>query len=471
MGTDVCFPKRVFQKFKSFKFKDLFKHRPSCPFRKKPIEVQPVEVDLPEKSVVAHFMMGLTSTYQQSDFEWDINNAIIYGFDGFALNFGNDDWMMDKLKLMYDAADAVNKDFKLYLMLDMAAMGSVSADVATNYVKTFAKRSHQATIDGKIVVGTFSGESINFGQSSVNDGWQTQFKDALASAGINIFFIPCWSLDASTIYEKYTVADCFLKWNCWPYYSGSPMSDSEDQVYMQHAKGNKKKYMGAVSPCMFTHFSDKNFVFFSEGLWYTRWLQMIKLQPNYLQVVTWNDYGESHYIGPTNNNAAFPVSGSNSHEWVDQFTHVPLAGTLPYFIQMYKQGTTDLPSNFNGPSTLFFTYRIHSKNAKANGDSIGQPENYQNSKDEIDVIAFSKSSFSLKVSVNGTVLGTVNMQAGVTSNSFSFVVNDKTVAGLPLFQIYEGSSEVSQATGPLSILADDKVTQYNFNLCCGSLNW
>ncbi|WBW72422.1 glucan endo-1,3-alpha-glucosidase Agn2 [Schizosaccharomyces osmophilus] len=471
MGTDICFAKKIPQKFKSFKFKNLFKHTPFSPSHKQSQDVAVETADLPEKAVVAHFMMGLTSTYQQADFEWDINNAIGYGLDGFALNFGNDSWMMEKLQLVYKAADAVNKNFKLYLNLDMAAMGSVPASVVTNYVKTFAQSKHQATIDGKVLVGTFSGETVTFGEANANNGWQTEVKDALASAKIDIFFLPCWSLDASDIYENNTVADAFFKWNSWPYYSGTPLSDSEDQTFLQHAKSTKKKYMGGVSPCMFTHFASKNFVFFSEGLWYSRWMQMIQLQPDYLQVITWNDYGESHYIGPTNNNAAFPVDGTNAHDWVDAFTHVPLAATLPYFIQMYKQGTTGLPSNFQGPSTLFYTYRIHSKNAKANGDSIGQPDNSQNSKDEIDVIAFSSSSFTLKVSVNGTVLGSANMKAGVTANSFSFVQNNATVSGLPLFQIFKGASEVSQGTGPLSILADDSVPQYNFNLSCGAVYW
>ncbi|EPX74342.1 glucan endo-1,3-alpha-glucosidase Agn2 [Schizosaccharomyces octosporus yFS286] len=467
MGNDICCVKRIPQKLKSIKFKNPFKHKPS--FASKDATVK--TADLPEKAVVAHFMMGLTSTYQQADFEWDINNAVGYGFDGFALNFGNDSWMMEKLQLVYNAADAVNKDFKLYLNVDMAAMGNVPASVVTNYVKTFAYRNHQATIDGKVLVGTFAGETNTFGQANANDGWQTQVKDALASSGINIFFLPSWALDANNIYETHPVADGFLKWNSWPYYTGTPLSDSEDQVYLQHARSSNKKYMGGVSPCMFTHFTSKNFVFFYEGLWYSRWMQMIKLQPDYLQVITWNDYGESHYIGPTNNNAAFPVDGSNAHDWVDAFTHVPLASTLPYFIQMYKQGTTGLPSNFHGPSTLFFTYRVHSKNAKATGDPIGEPQNSQNSRDEIDVIAFSSSSFTVKVSINGTVLGSANMQAGVTANSFSFVQNNAAVAGVPLFQIFNGTSEVSQASGPLAILADNQVTQYNFNFCAGAVYW
>ena len=31
---------------------------------------------------------------------------------------------------------------------------------------------------------------------------------------------------------------------------------------------------------------------------YLRWLEILANPPQYLELVTWNDYGESHYIGP-----------------------------------------------------------------------------------------------------------------------------------------------------------------------------
>ncbi|KAL2312078.1 Glucan endo-1,3-alpha-glucosidase agn2 [Schizosaccharomyces pombe] len=426
---------------------------------------------LPNKAVVAHFMMGLTYNYAQSDFQNDIQNAISLGLDGFVLNFGNDSWMMSKLTLMYNAADALNLQFLLYLNLDMSEMSTVPASTLVNYVQTFANRGHQARINNNVVVGTFLGQDINFGQSSVNQGWQVAFKNALASAGINIFFMPTWPLDASTIYQTYPVADGFCKWNCWPYYTSSPTSDAEDLVYIQNSKATNKKYMATVSPIFYTHFTSKNYSFFSEGLWFTRWMQLIKDQPDYVQVLTWNDYGESTYIGPTNYAADFPVIGSNSHEWVDSFTHAPLSYSLPLFIQMYKQNTTGLPSNFSGISQLYVTYRVHSKNATASSDSIPRPDNYQNSSDVISVISFAKSSYTLRVSVNGTVLGTTNVNAGVQSANVSFIVNNTAAAGLPLFQILNGTTVIAQGYGPLNILGNNSVVLYNFNFCTTRISW
>lgn len=42
----------------------------------------------------------------------------------------------------------------------------------------------------------------------------------------------------------------------------------------------------------------KNWVFPSDLLWYNRWNEVLSLGPRFLEIITWNDYGESHYIGP-----------------------------------------------------------------------------------------------------------------------------------------------------------------------------
>lgn len=35
-----------------------------------------------------------------------------------------------------------------------------------------------------------------------------------------------------------------------------------------------------------------------EDLWYERWEAINWLGPDLVEIVTWNDWGESHYIGP-----------------------------------------------------------------------------------------------------------------------------------------------------------------------------
>lgn len=74
-----------------------------------------------------------------------------------------------------------------------------------------------------------------------------------------------------------------------------------DSAYMTALAG--KPYIAPVSAWFSTHFGpevsySKNWVFPSDLLWFNRWNEILTLGSQFLEIVTWNDYGESHYIGP-----------------------------------------------------------------------------------------------------------------------------------------------------------------------------
>lgn len=108
---------------------------------------------------------------------------------------------------------------------------------------------------------------------------------------------------------------------------------------------SRKSYMGAVSPWFFTvsncfkthgvrasthvalqHYGpdtyNKNWIYRSDDwLFAERWEMLIanRNRVNFAEVVTWNDYGESHYVGPIE--GIQPMSQS----WVDGFDHQGMA--------------------------------------------------------------------------------------------------------------------------------------------------
>jgi glucan endo-1,3-alpha-glucosidase len=59
-----------------------------------------------------------------------------------------------------------------------------------------------------------------------------------------------------------------------------------------------------VSPWFFTHYNpqtfNKNWLYLSDTLLIDRWNEILNLQPQLVELITWNDFGESHYIGITN---------------------------------------------------------------------------------------------------------------------------------------------------------------------------
>ena len=42
----------------------------------------------------------------------------------------------------------------------------------------------------------------------------------------------------------------------------------------------------------------KNWVFPSNDLWFNRWNEVLAAGPKFIEIITWNDYGESHYVAP-----------------------------------------------------------------------------------------------------------------------------------------------------------------------------
>lgn len=73
--------------------------------------------------VFAHFMVGIVSTYQPSNWERDMNLAKSYGIDGFALNVGKDSYTESQLKMAYDAAAKVG--FEVFVSFDVSWEGEI----------------------------------------------------------------------------------------------------------------------------------------------------------------------------------------------------------------------------------------------------------------------------------------------------------------------------------------------------------
>ena len=106
-----------------------------------------------------------------------------------------------------------------------------------------------------------------------------------------------------------------------------------------------------------------------------------------MEIVTWNDFGESHYIGPVRADSAQP----NSQAWVNGFDHTGKSTLLinidsidlvvrvawldmtGYFAQAFKSGTSPILTK----DTLYLWARTHPKEATASNDPVGKPTNFE----------------------------------------------------------------------------------------------
>ena len=295
-------------------------------------------------------------------------------------------------------------NFKMFLSLDMTSLSCGSwtdAQALVALVQRFASSSAQAKFNGKVLVSTFAGSDCTFGTGSAN-GWQTSFVDVLSAAGLDIFFVPSVFSDIST-FASTTWMDGELNWNSgWPM-GGSDLTTASDVQYM-NALGNKA-YMAAISPFFFTHFGanswNKNWLYRGDDwLFATRWEQVISMrqQVKMTEILTWNDYGESSYIGPID--GALPA---NSGDWVNGFDHTALGPLTAYYSAAFKTGSYPQITQ----DKIIMWQRPHAHDAIASSDPAGQPTGWQNTEDNLYAI------------VMATAPGSVTLNAGSTSQTFS----------------------------------------------------
>lgn len=191
--------------------------------------------------------------------------------------------------------------------------------------------------------------------------------------------MPFWPLDANRIYDENPVADGFQVWKSWPYDVDEEVSFDEDRIYANKGHSKGKTVMSGVSPCFFTHFDSKNYIFRSEDTWIKRWNDLINSDSDFAQVITWNDFGESHHVGPVNPAAAYPAfGGGNARDWTEGMSNEAFHHMLPFYVQWFK---TKRQPEITGNS-VYLWHRIHSKWAPSvNHDPLPKPRNWEFAKD------------------------------------------------------------------------------------------
>jgi len=360
-----------------------------------------------EHQVWAHHMVGNTYSYSRADWETDIRAAQAAGIDGFALNVGTEQWQRDQSAVAYAAAEGTG--FKMFLSLDMTSLGCWSQADANNlvsYTSQFAKSEAQAHHNGKVLVSTFSGSDCNFGVGG-SQGWQSQYVDVLKNQGVNIFFVPSIFSDVST-FSSNTWMDGELNWNsAWPVGDNS-ISTNTDERYMNALGG--KEYMAAVSPYFFTHFGqdtwNKNWIYKGDDwLYCTRWEQLIAMRDRVqqLEILTWNDYGESSYIGP--------IHGSlprGSEVWTRGFDHQGLNILTQYYSTAFKTG--QYPTITKDSLVMWSRPHAHDANAP---DYIGKPTGWDWTDDNMYAVVLTTGPAQVTLT-SGSNTETFSVQGGLT---------------------------------------------------------
>ncbi|KAL2262626.1 hypothetical protein VTK26DRAFT_661 [Humicola hyalothermophila] len=292
--------------------------------------------------VFAHVIVGNTPQYELADWEDDIRLAQEAKIDGFVLNIAfNDPNNSRSLDLAFQAANDLG--FKLFFSFDYLAQGPWPKEDVTAILQQFGPDPAYFKPDGaRPFASTFEGPDNA-------DDWPD------IKAATDAFFVPDWSSvdPAESVTLAGGVVDGLFSFEAWPTGDTNMTTDTDRQFLealgrgeqggreTQGGDGGAKAYMMPVAPWFFTNLPGlgKNWLWRGDELWDLRWRQVAEVRPDFVEILTWNDYGESHYIGPVwEKGAGLFAAFEAPIDYVAGMTHDGWRKLLPFYIDVYKAG-------------------------------------------------------------------------------------------------------------------------------------
>lgn len=417
--------------------------------------------------------MGNTHPFTEADWARTFDLAEEAGLDGLVLNLGKERWQLERLATAYNMASrrlrrpVLNaKPIQLMMSLDMSdipseswAHGKILVDTLVRHIQSPAQMRHGE--DNRPLLTTFGGEDAKFG----GRGWHgvlARFAEK-SHNGKRPFFWPGFHQDSKAIIENEDVDGTFAWSNAWPQ-NNHRLTLTQDLPFLM----DKKPHMMGVSPLFFTHYGktgrynfDKNFIYRSDDLLYpSRWREILELAPDHspemVQVISWNDYGESHAISPSM--GAEPGSRS----WTRYMNHVAFREMTSYFGSRWRDGAPEVSDEI----VIWAWYRIHGKNAKASLDPVPRPENADWAQDLINAVVLVPEALEdvLFEVVNGRGKGSTHsfkLRKGMNMLTMGFQ------PGRVDMYLHSKLGLHIRAKGK-GILKDDDISKYNFNFWSGA---
>lgn len=283
-----------------------------------------------EPSSTNTHQVGNTPNYDLTDWEDDIKLAQAAKIDAFVLNIASGDPNNDRsLDLAFKAANTLN--FKLFFSFDYLAQGPWRKEDVIVLLKKFGPDPAYFKHDGKRpFASTFEGPG------NAND-WPA------IKAATDAFFIPDWSSvnPAESVVLANGVIDGLFSFDAWPTGNTNMTTDTDRPFLDSLKKAGNKAYMMPVAPWFFTNLPglNKNWLWRGDELWDVRWAQVAELQPDFVEILTWNDYGESHYIGPVKEKGTGLFKAFKAEvDYSRGMTHDGWRKLLPFYVEVYKTG-------------------------------------------------------------------------------------------------------------------------------------
>ena len=411
---------------------------------------------IPGKFVFAHYMVCIPTVgagATVADYKKEIEEAQSRGIDGFVLNCGawtDKEGGMYKKRTgqIYQAAKELGTDFKLFISADYAT--GLTLPETRDMVETFRNHPNQFRWQGKPVLSTFGGGAA-----------QTEFVKKEFSGDRAIVYVPFYypvpaaenpgATGVDQVFNANPSLDGFFNFGA----AGTPKAiNATNALAAKRWLGAGKIFMSPVSP-FYRGLKGNYRVFESLGFqgMASEWLSAITNNANWIELTTWNDWGEASYVAPFGSPDNTKLW--NGH-WGGMLAHVAFLDASRYYIDWFKTGA---PPEI-ATDRLFYFYRLHPKDVPgpAVPGQSGFPRGVEGLQDMVFVTAFLSQPGQVTVQ-SGTESQSFDLPAGVHHVDIPFQM------GCPRVTLTRGGRTVIDKTGELPITNDG---WSNFNYFSGS---
>jgi hypothetical protein len=413
-----------------------------------------------DKKVFAHYMVCIPTYGGDSkiaDYQREIRDAQSAGIDGFALNCGG--WSLRephykrRSQLIYQAAQELGTEFKLLISADYAS--GLTSEETRDMVETFRAHPNQFRHAGKPVLSTFAGGAA-----------QTDFIRKEFTGDRAICYVPFYyptpaaempkPAQVEQVFRDHGAGlDGFFHFGA----AGTPEQIAEsNRLLAQKWLGAGKLFMASVTPYYrglggnYRVYESRGF----EGL-AKQWEGAIRDNATWVEIVTWNDWGEASYVAPFG-----PADATNvwNGHWGPMLSHAALLRASRYYIDWYKSGRPPKVEE----DLIVYSFRTHAKGLsgvkKPGGTdaSVARPGGADKLADDVFATLFLVAPARLTIH-SGAVEKSFDVAAGVSHVSLPFA------PGAQRFVLTRGGGAVIDKTAEQEVSATD--ARGNFNLFAG----
>jgi len=341
-----------------------------------------------QRMVFAHYMLTNQDYQGDSDpaqelkiaaYEREIREAQAAGFDGFALNAGG--WLRETYYIryaaqMFEAAVRLHSGFRLMFSADMCCGNGI--DDVEDMMRRFAGNPRYSQVyfrhQGRFVLTTFAGDKLGVAawreiRSDLASGTHpskhaeptalSPVRDAPSNVPLPIFLVPAffWGGELPTraavqqgLDEWSSQIDGSFYWGI----AGVPGSGGDggdiDQLHSSDSYASvlhtaKKLYMAPVCLQFWGANADRYYEYSGAAGMRAMWMNAILVShPEWVEVITWNDFIEGTYVSPIDDPNKYPGANFLDASGIPRDTrgyfhsHAGATALLRFFIEWYKTG-------------------------------------------------------------------------------------------------------------------------------------